>query len=172
MAAQLVRRTCSRDRVAAALLGVSAALGCRDTTSPSGQRGPSEVEPRSGRYVVAEFVFRNICAEPEFGLSNRAATTHSATFDLTPDATDLGTVTLSGVLRVTSPVTGIPEVVIFEGPDTGRYRISGDTLRLAFPKEINEWVGVLRFTQYRGGQLAGASRTSCRSLSLRLERRP
>lgn len=149
----------------------AAALGCHEATAPVGLRGPSEFEPRAGQYHVAEFAFTNSCAEPEYGLSSLGATAQSARFEFTPEASDGGGVALSGVLQVTNPSTGAPDVVIFEGPDTGRYRIAGDTLRMLFPRGINEWVGVLRFGQYRGGQLAGVSRTSCRSLSLRLERR-
>jgi len=162
--------------VAVALCGSAAAgimtLACRDVTSPAGQRGPSEVEPRAGRYVVAEFVFTNTCADPDLALSDDAATTGSATFDVTPAGDDLGTVALNGTFRVANYTPGAEDVVIFEGPDTGQYWISGDTLRLLFPKEINQWVGVLRFSRYQAGQLAGSSRTRCRVLALRLEKRP
>lgn len=164
-------------RLVVALLGGNAVvglsvLGCRDATLPDGQRGPSEPEPRAGQYVVAEFGFRNSCADPAFGLSDDGATTRSATFDVQPNAEQDGTVELTGSLQVASPTPGAGEITIFEGPDTGSYRVSGDTLYLRFPKEVNQWVGVLRFTRYQAGQLVGSSRTPCRSLSLRLEKRP
>jgi len=164
-------------RFVAAVLSGSAvtgvvAFGCRDATVPNGQPGTIELEPRAGQYVVAEFGFQNACADPPFALSDHAATTRSATFDLRPDDDRYGTIELTGTLRVTSPTPEAGDIVIFEGPDTGRYGISGDTLRLLFPKEVNQWVGVLRFSRYQAGQLAGTSRTRCRSLMLRLEKRP
>jgi hypothetical protein len=163
-----------RVRIAAVLLtgsvvGVTV-LGCRDAPTATGPRGPSEPEPRAGRYRVAEFAFQNSCAQPAFALSSLEATTHSVTFEFTPEAGDRGTVALDGVLEVVHPTEGAAGIVIFEGPDTGVYHIAGDTLRLMFPRGTNEWLGVLRFPQYRGGQLAGASSTSCRALWLRLER--
>lgn len=167
---------CGTWRIAARLCRggalAAAALGCHEATTPVGQRGPSELEPRAGQYQVAEFAYRNTCANPEFGLSSQGAPAQSASFAFTPEAPDAGSVVLSGLLWVTSPAADTPDVVILEGPDTGWYRIAGDTLRLLFSQEVNEWVGVLRFAQYRGGQLAGISRTNCRLLSLRLERRP
>jgi len=164
-------------RLVAAVLGGStvagiALLGCRDAAAPGSQLGPVELQPRAGQYVVAEFGFQNACADPPFALSDHAATTRSATFDLRPDDDQHGAIELTGALRVASPSPEAGDIVIFEGPDTGRYRISGDTLRLLFPKEVNQWVGVLRFSRYQAGQLAGTSRTRCRSLALRLEQRP
>jgi hypothetical protein len=161
----------------AAVLGGStvagiALLGCRDAAVPGSQLGPVELEPRAGQYVVAEFGFQNACADPPFALSDHAATTRSATFDLRPDDDQHGTIELTGALRVASLTPEGGDIVIFEGPDTGRYGISGDTLRLLFPKEVNQWVGVLRFSRYQAGQLAGSSRTRCRSLALRLEKLP
>jgi hypothetical protein len=158
--------------VAAGALAGSAMLGCRDPAAPTGQRGSVEVEPRAGRYVVAEFDFWNACADPAFELSNQAATAHSATFDLRREADDLGSIVLTGALAIASPTPGDSDIVIFEGPDSGRYRIAGDTLRLWFPKQVNQWVGVLRFTRYQAGQLVGLSRSRCRSLALRLEKLP
>lgn len=167
------RHVAARARLATALLVAGIATpGCRDAVAPSGLSGPTEVEPRAGRYVVAEFEYRNACADRDVGLSSRTATAHSATFDLEQRTDRLGSLVLSGTLQVPSPDPGATDVVIFEGPDTGQYRISGDTLRLWFPKEVNEWVGVLRFARYQAGQLAGSSRTNCRSLTLRLELRP
>lgn len=165
-----VRRVTVRWCGGAAL--AAAAFGCDDPAAAVGQRGPSEFEPRAGQYAVADFAYWNACAEPAYGLSSQAATARSAAFEFAPEANDGGAVTLAGALHVTSPATDTGDVVILEGPDTGRYRISGDTLRLLFARRVNGWVGVLRFGQYRGGQLAGMSQTSCRTLSLRLERRP
>lgn len=167
-------RTPRRVRMAAALLTGSVVgvtmLGCRDGPTATGHRGPSELEPRAGRYRVAEFAFRNSCADPAFALSSLDATMSSVTFDFTPESGDRGGVALDGVLEVVHPTEGAAGIVIFEGPDAGVYHVAGDTLRLTFPRGTNEWLGVLRFAQYRGGQLAGASSTSCRALWLRLER--
>ncbi|MDH4042862.1 MAG: hypothetical protein OEY20_10585 [Gemmatimonadota bacterium] len=155
----------------AVLLG-GAAFGCHDATVPGGGRGPTVPEPRAGQYVVAEFKFQNNCSEPAFALSDVAATARSAEFSLNPDADHQGTVELAGTLQVAHPIPGTPDVAIFDGPDTGRYTISGDTLRLWFPKKVNEWVGVLRFPRYQAGQIAGSSRSNCSAISLRLEKRP
>jgi hypothetical protein len=164
-------------RLVAAAIGVSTVVGialpgCREAAAPIGQGASFEVEPRTGQYSVAEFDFRNACVEPPFGLNSRAATTRSATFDLHQDSDRLGRLALSGTLRIANPTPGAADIVIFEGPDTGQYGISGDTLRVLFPKEVNQWVGVLRFTRYQAGELVGVSRGRCRSLFLRLERLP
>jgi hypothetical protein len=158
--------------VRAGALAGGALWGCREATAPVGQRGPLEVEPRAGQYLVAEFGFRNACAEPTFELSSQAATAHSATFDVQHEGDHLGSVELTGDLQIASPTPGGADIVIFEGPDSGRYVISGDTLRLWFYKRVNEWVGVLRFTRYQAGQFVGLSQGRCRSMSLRLERLP
>jgi hypothetical protein len=158
--------------VGASALAGAAGLGCREAAAPIGQSGPLEVEPRVGRYVVAEFDFHNACVEPAFALSSQAATAHSATFDVQPDGDHLGSIVLTGGLLIASPSPGEADIVIFEGPDSGGYQISGDTLRLRFPKQVNQWVGVLRFARYQAGQLVGVSRGRCRSLFLRLEKLP
>lgn len=164
-----------RVRVTALVAGVAAGiamLGCHDAASPVGQSGAVEPEPQAGRYVVAEFDFRNACADPVLGLSTRAATDQSATIDLERESDQLGSLVLTGGLQIDHPAPGEADAVIFAGPDSGLYGIVNDTLQLWFPKTVNQWVGVLRFTQYQGGQLVGTYRGRCRSLFLRLERRP
>lgn len=176
MTIEASRRDARRARSVALLLGsgLAAAMGAcsLETAAPVGTRGVPSVEPRAGAYVVAEFGYLNTCAEPDFGLSDRVATERSATFELWQDGDHTGAVALAGTLRVAHPTPGRDDIVILEGPDTGWYRIAGDTLRLFFPKTVNEWVGVLRFARYHAGQLAGSSQTSCRSLSLRMARQP
>lgn len=145
---------------------------CEESTTPLGGPGPIEVGPRAGRYVVGEFGFSNACVQPPFALTGTRATNRSAVFDLRPSADDSGAVDLSGTFEVPDPTPGAPGIVIFAGPDTGQYRIVGDTLRLRFVRRPNDWVGIIGFTQYRGGVIAGGSGTRCSSMLLRLERQP
>jgi hypothetical protein len=177
MAARSAHRKYRRARAAAAVLAGSVTAGvlvsgCRDATVPSGQDGPGEPEPRAGQYVVAEFGYHDSCREPAFGLTGERATSRSAMFDVSPESDQGGTIALTGTLQVVSPMAGAGDIVIFEGPDTGSYRVVSDTLRLRFSRDVNGWVGVLRFPRYQAGQLVGSSRTRCSSLSLRLEKRP
>lgn len=145
---------------------------CSDATLPTGQSGPAETGPRAGQYFVGEFEYQNDCRQPPYALTGSRATARTAVFDLRPETPWEGTVGLTGSFSVPDPTPGAPAVAIFEGPDAGRYLIAGDTLRLGFAQRTNEWVGVLRFTRFTGGVLAGTSGTRCSSMMLRLERQP
>ncbi len=162
-------RVALRAACAVTALAVSA---CADATIPLGRQGPVEIGPRAGQYVVGEFMFNNNCVDPPAVLTGSRASARTAVFDLRPDTDREGVVELMGSFEVPDPDPGDPAIVLFEGPDRGVYTVSGDTLRLRFTRQLNTWVGVIPFTQFRGGILAGGSGNRCRSMLLRLERRP
>lgn len=145
---------------------------CQEATTSVGPSGPVEIGPRAGQYVVGEFLFHDRCVEPVFSLAGSRATARTAVFELSPATDSGGSVALTGSFAVADPTPGAPGIPIFEGPDTGSYHIAGDTLRVQFGNRLNAWVGIIPFTLYRGGVLAGGSETHCSTVTLRLERRP
>jgi len=171
---RLGRLSWTRRSVVAGACGILAlaSASCRDSTSALAPSGRPDAGPAAGPYVVGEFLFHDSCVAPVFALTGSRATARTAVITLEPRTDGEGAVALNGSFVVADPTPGAPGISIFEGPDTGSYRIFGDTLRLQFGLRLNAWVGVIPFTLFRGGVLAGASANRCSTLALRLERRP
>ncbi|MDH3497871.1 MAG: hypothetical protein OER21_14010, partial [Gemmatimonadota bacterium] len=123
-------------RRAACAITALAVSACADVTVPLGQRGPIELGPSAGQYVVGEFVFNNTCVDPPAVLIGSRASARTAVFDLQPGTDREGVVELTGSFEVPDPTPGEPAIVIFEGPDWGVYTITGDTLRLRFANRL------------------------------------